>query len=65
MGDFDVVPGTPITVSGASDSQQMHAKTDSLTAAGSRGRIGGQPQTLTPDKLVIAQQMHASHKHTN
>jgi Resolvase, N terminal domain/Helix-turn-helix domain of resolvase len=35
-----------------------------LTAARARGRIGGRPPALTPDKLAIAQQMHASREHT-
>lgn len=35
-----------------------------LTAARARGRVGGRPPALTADKLAIAQQMHAGHKHT-
>jgi DNA invertase Pin-like site-specific DNA recombinase len=35
-----------------------------LTSARARGRFGGRPRALTPDKLVIAQQMHATRNHT-
>lgn len=35
-----------------------------LTAARARGRIGGRPPALTPDKLAVAQQLHASRQHT-
>ena len=35
-----------------------------LTAARARGRIGGRPPALTPDKLAVARQMHASRQHT-
>ena len=35
-----------------------------LTAARARGRIGGRPRALSPDKLAVARQMHASRQHT-
>jgi DNA invertase Pin-like site-specific DNA recombinase len=35
-----------------------------LSAARARGRVGGRPRALTPDKLAVARQMHASRKHT-
>jgi DNA invertase Pin-like site-specific DNA recombinase len=35
-----------------------------LAAARARGRIGGRPPALSPDKLAIARQMHASRRHT-
>ena len=34
-----------------------------LTAGRSRGRVGGRPPALTPHKLAVARQMHAS-RHT-
>ena len=35
-----------------------------LSAARARGRIGGRPPALTPDKLSVARQMHTSRQHT-
>lgn len=35
-----------------------------LTAARARGRIGGRPPALTPDKLAVARQLYASRQHT-
>jgi len=38
--------------------------TAGLAAARARGRIGGRPRAMTPDKLAVARQMYASREHT-
>jgi DNA invertase Pin-like site-specific DNA recombinase len=35
-----------------------------LAAARARGRKGGRPSVMTPDKLAIAREMYASGEHT-
>jgi len=35
-----------------------------LAAARARGRIGGRPPTMTPDKIKVARQMYDSREHT-
>jgi DNA invertase Pin-like site-specific DNA recombinase len=35
-----------------------------LTSARARGRVGGRPPVMTPEKLAVARQMHASGEHT-
>jgi DNA invertase Pin-like site-specific DNA recombinase len=35
-----------------------------LAAARARGRRGGRPRSMTPEKLEVARQMHESRKHT-
>jgi len=35
-----------------------------LTAARARGRSGGRPRVMTPDKLAVARQLYDSKKHT-
>jgi len=35
-----------------------------LAAARSRGRTGGRPTVLTPEKIAVARQMQASRQHT-
>jgi DNA invertase Pin-like site-specific DNA recombinase len=35
-----------------------------LAAARARGRVGGRPPALTPDKLAIARQLYAGRQHT-
>jgi DNA invertase Pin-like site-specific DNA recombinase len=38
--------------------------TAGLNAARARGRTGGRPPTMTPDKLAVAQKMYDSRQHT-
>ncbi len=35
-----------------------------LEAARARGRLGGRPVTMTPEKLAVARQMYQSRQHT-
>jgi DNA invertase Pin-like site-specific DNA recombinase len=35
-----------------------------LAAARARGRVGGRPPTMTPEKVTVARQMYASREHT-
>ena len=35
-----------------------------LTAARARGRSGGRPRVMTPDKLAVARQLYDSKEHT-
>jgi DNA invertase Pin-like site-specific DNA recombinase len=35
-----------------------------LRAARARGRRGGRPSVMTPEKVLVAKQMHSSHEHT-
>jgi DNA invertase Pin-like site-specific DNA recombinase len=35
-----------------------------LAAARARGRVGGRPPTMTPDKIKVAQQMYEAREHT-
>jgi DNA invertase Pin-like site-specific DNA recombinase len=35
-----------------------------LAAARARGRLGGRPSAMTPEKLAVARQMYESRKHT-
>jgi DNA invertase Pin-like site-specific DNA recombinase len=35
-----------------------------LTAARARGRIGGRPPSMTPEKVMVARQMYSSREHT-
>jgi hypothetical protein len=34
-------------------------------AARARGRLGGRPVTMTPEKLAVARQMYQSRQHTS
>ena len=35
-----------------------------LAAARARGRVGGRPPTMTPQKVAVARQMYDSKEHT-
>jgi DNA invertase Pin-like site-specific DNA recombinase len=35
-----------------------------LEAARARGKVGGRPRAMTPDKLAVARQLYDSHEHT-